>query len=1075
MFINEYATKKKFKVFVLVMTCVILTMASRRVLTWALTNPTSEVKTVVIESDDYDDAGSYQIKNKASWISNNKARIKVSLNSIMSVSNDPRDVILVIDNSESMEDKLSNLKTNLKDVVGSLLDNENNRVSLITFNNSSEVISSFTKNKATILSEIDNIDSSGNSSYYAGLDSVLSVLNNYEKVDNTDLVVVFLTDGYPNIDNPNQNGIYSLIKTKYPYIKINGIQYDMGSTVINELSSITDKQIIADDNTLYNALLEGIIEPNTYQQFKVEDYIDSSNFTIDTVDVSKGTVTIDSENQKITWNLDNYITGSNEYMTVNLDLNNDLVNTEGFYTTTVKEKIISELNDEENIKETTNSNVLKNYYKVSYVANAPQGCNISNIADSNHLIYTNVTKENSLSCNGYIFKGWKLDDSTVKVNDNVFKVTNKDVTLKGQWSRSEITKDMDGSVYQVANLYNTIKSEAINGSEVSTYTGESDDGGSETVYYYTGNVTKNNVVFGDYCFQIVRTTDTGGVKMIYNGPTLDGKCGSRGEISPKIKEKNSVYSLNSSLSYGTSYKFNPSNLSYELDGNIANSTWNNSNYNDLIGKFIIDDDKLVYIENYNNSESAKVSIYEGGTYPFWIAKTGYSYNDSIAYVGYMYDDVYNVSERLMTSLNNLILTSTIDDEYYYSDTYTYNNNYSLDNEDKLSDNIVGKYTFRNTDASYTDNYLYYVIGVNGTDMYYLQLSNGDTLNDVDTNIVFGDSITDNHDGTYTLNNTTTIKISEWYSNYNNLNHKYTCNSDSVTCSNMHYITSTSNIGYDYVSILANFKYGNSFTYDNQTHKYTLTDTVNFYDFKTNYTSLNSHHYTCFNESGECEVISYIPQIDLDNDIFYKIDLSNGEDISDALDNMLSGNSKDSLIKRYNDIFYKTIDNYSDYLEDTVYCNDRSINTLGGYNPNGGSVLEGITFNNSTISNSLKCPDNKDKFTVSNEIGNGALTYPVGFLSGVEANMWGSSARNVSNTSLYWLGTPVSFSGNSISVYGVSEGSIIGHSWNSRDNAIEGLGYTNGMGIRPVISLKPGIEFYKGDGTSNNPYMIALED
>ena len=254
MFINEYATKKKFKVFILVMTCVILTMASRRVLTWALTNPTSEVKTVVIESDDYDDAGSYQIKNKASWISNNKARIKVSLNSIMSVKNNPRDVILVIDNSESMEDKLSNLKTNLKDVVGSLLDNENNRVSLITFNNSSEVISSFTKNKATILSEIDNIDSSGNSSYYAGLDSVLSVLNNYEKVDNTDLVVVFLTDGYPNIDNPNQNGIYSLIKTKYPYIKINGIQYDMGSTVINELSSITDKQIIADDNISYSSL-----------------------------------------------------------------------------------------------------------------------------------------------------------------------------------------------------------------------------------------------------------------------------------------------------------------------------------------------------------------------------------------------------------------------------------------------------------------------------------------------------------------------------------------------------------------------------------------------------------------------------------------------------------------------------------------------------------------------------------------------------------------------------------------------------------------------------------------------------
>lgn len=1074
MFLNDYVIKKKFKVIVFVMTCVILGMAVRRVRTWALTNPTSEVNKVVIESDDYDAPGSYRIKKKAKWVSNNTVKVTVDANSIMDLNNNSKDVILVIDDSELMEDKLDVVKSNLKDITSFLLDNEDNRISLITFDSSSEVISNFTKSKADILSEIDSITSKGNTNYYAALNSVLDVLNNYEKSDNTDLIVAFLTTGHPNIDNPNQVGIYNFLKAKYPYIKINGVQFDFGDTIISELSSITDKQIIASNDTLYNALLESIIEPKKYQEFKIEDYIDSSNFTVTSSDINVSMGTFTLNNQKITWDLGNFLTGGNATMTVNLTLKPNLVNTEGLYITNTNEVITSKINDLETVKESDKTLVLKNYHKVSYVTNAPTGCNVSNIEDTNHLIYSNVTKANNLTCNGYIFKGWKLDEDTIKINDNVFKITNKDVTLKGEWSKSVISKDMDGEVYQTANLYSKIASEAINGNEVVTYTGESNDGGDETVYYYTGNVLKNNVVFGDYCFQIVRTTDTGGVKMIYNGPTLNGKCGSRDQISPKIKEKNTVYPITSTLSYGTSFKFNANNLSYELDGNIINSAWNSSTYNNLIGKFVIDDDKLIYIEGYNNSESARVTIYEDGTYPFWIAKTGYSYNDSLAYVGYMYNQVYNTSTRYMTSLNDMILTSIIDDEYYYADSYTYDGNYHLDNEEQLTNNIVGKYTFRNNEANYSNNYLYYVIAVDDNDMYYLQLQNGNTLNDVDTNITFGNSITDNHDGTYTISDTTTIKLSEWYNNYNNLNHKYTCNSNNLTCSNVLYITNTKKTGFDYISVLANFKYGNSFTYDSNTHKYTLTDTVNFYDFKTNYASLNNHHYTCFNVSGECEVISYIPQIDLDNDIFYKIDLSNGESISDAISNMLSSNTnvKDSLIKRYNDIFYKMIDNYSDYLEDTVYCNDRSITSLGGYNPNGGSVQEGITFNNS---NSLLCSNNNDKFTVSSEKGNGSLTYPVGFLSKVEANMYGS-ALNVPVTSLYWLGTPASFNGNTLSVYGVSEGSIVSPSWNSSStDFLEGEGYTNGMGIRPVISLKPGIEYFKGDGTSDNPYYIALED
>ena len=45
---------------------------------------------------------------------------------------------------------------------------------------------------------------------------------------------------------------------------------------------------------------------------------------------------------------------------------------------------------------------------------------------------------------------------------------------------------------------------------------------ANNIYYFNGAVENNNALFGGYCWKIVRTTDTGGVKMIYNGfPTTD--------------------------------------------------------------------------------------------------------------------------------------------------------------------------------------------------------------------------------------------------------------------------------------------------------------------------------------------------------------------------------------------------------------------------------------------------------------------------------------------------------------------------------------------------------------------------
>ena len=87
------------------------------------------------------------------------------------------------------------------------------------------------------------------------------------------------------------------------------------------------------------------------------------------------------------------------------------------------------------------------------------------------------------------------------------------------------------------NLYNLIKNNAdtktvidykvrsgvsgTNGIYTTTATEE-----NVPVYYYRGDADKvnNNIIFNNVCWKIIRTTETGGIKIIYNGISPDGKC-----------------------------------------------------------------------------------------------------------------------------------------------------------------------------------------------------------------------------------------------------------------------------------------------------------------------------------------------------------------------------------------------------------------------------------------------------------------------------------------------------------------------------------------------------------------------
>ncbi len=264
----------------------------------------------------------------------------------------------------------------------------------------------------------------------------------------------------------------------------------------------------------------------------------------------------------------------------------------------------------------------------------------------------------------------------------------------------------------------------------------------------------------------------------------------------------------------------------------------------------------------------------------------------------------------------------------------------------------------------------------------------------------------------------------------------------------------------------NYYYGESFTYTGGT--YTLNNTVQFADVSdsTNKTSLNTHHYTCFNATGNtCTEMYYIYY--LSGAILYYIKLNGNETGPEALNKMVSNNdinAKNSHMKGAIDWWYEQHLKNTEYeskLEDTVFCNDRTINQLNGWSETG-SLNNYLNFNGGKSKYYLKCPNKRDAFTVSDsEKGNGALTYPVGLLTTAEHSLIGNYTANKTNA-WYRASAPYSFySSNAYEGYVYSDGN-----WRSHSIVL------NAGGARPSISLKPDIKFVTGgDGSTSNPFEV----
>ena len=118
---------------------------------------------------------------------------------------------------------------------------------------------------------------------------------------------------------------------------------------------------------------------------------------------------------------------------------------------------------------------------------------------------------------------------------------------------------------------------------------------------------------------------------------------------------------------------------------------------------------------------------------------------------------------------------------------------------------------------------------------------------------------------------------------------------------------------------------------------------------------------------------------------------------------------------------------------------------------------------------MDCPNETDRFTVSNINGNGALTYPVGMLTIDEIILAGNSGAAGQGNDDYYLYVGTLY--RTLSPY-LSKGNAPAVVISMGNGVMSTMIAASFVGLRPVVSLKPGIEFEPdGDGTPTNPYIV----
>ena len=146
----------------------------------------------------------------------------------------------------------------------------------------------------------------------------------------------------------------------------------------------------------------------------------------------------------------------------------------------------------------------------SYLAS---GSTITSIFSSN---FSNDLSDTTITCPGMV-KDYTGGECADIINDSSGGEGNANMSGLTLMMKNATQGEDDSSWF---------KDSAANQSQAGIYTRNGTSNDKYPIYYYRGayGSVNNNLIFNNYCWKIVRTTATGGIRIIYNGPANNGQC-----------------------------------------------------------------------------------------------------------------------------------------------------------------------------------------------------------------------------------------------------------------------------------------------------------------------------------------------------------------------------------------------------------------------------------------------------------------------------------------------------------------------------------------------------------------------
>ena len=244
-------------------------------------------------------------------------------------------------------------------------------------------------------------------------------------------------------------------------------------------------------------------------------------------------------------------------------------------------------------------------------------------------------------------------------------------------------------------------------------TDENNDGLSNRIYYYRGDIKNNFVVMGDKCYRIIRTTENGNVKIMYHDKVnTDGTCNEKVEYIEGTEpvggqyEHQIRYNLNSTdLTYGGymmgDTKLRSFKIKYNMPINVDAKNYKTNFFSDYKyenGKFSLSGNIITgTIKDLCTKDNCKIKGY-------------YIVDDNILFK--------IISHEKMSVFGQMTYLDELDGNTYYSDAYKYENGmFSLSGKmmkdpDEINNHCKTTtcYTLRQSDETGKKIILYSIIG-----------------------------------------------------------------------------------------------------------------------------------------------------------------------------------------------------------------------------------------------------------------------------------------------------------------------------------------------------------------------------